>query len=127
MIRRKLISYLLIAAVAGGMILGGYLVTKKFLRDRAMAMNYRRDWDGFQNRVNDFSTHREVKTYTQKDLEEARKNGKRLPTSHQPPTPPTNPSDAAVQRSLRTLEEINRINELNQRLLDQQQRMNRQK
>lgn len=64
-------------------------------------------------------------TYTQKELEEARKSGKMAPGMPQPYTSTNAAGDAAVQRSMRTLEEINRINEMNRRMTEQQQRNNR--
>ncbi len=104
---------------------GGYFLFRKFERDRASAMNFREmPPPNLAERTT--TDGRATKTYTQKDIEEARRKGQRLPG--QPYTPPqsTTANDAAIQRQLQTLQEINRINELNQRLQDQQQRMQRQ-
>src|SRR5947207_152120 len=78
-----------------------YLLVRKFLRDRESAM-------GFEPRVvrqiqRQTGPQTTTRTYTEKDLEEARKKGKLPAGMNQPYTPPNAAGDAAVQRSLKTL------------------------
>jgi len=125
------IRILIIFAAGGAAVVamaGGYFLAKKFLRDRAAAMNLAAGKYTLE-KVKNPSANRQVKTYTREEIEKLRKEGK-LPAGMRqalPPAQPVLPQDDAVQRSLRTIEEINRINEMNQRLLDQQQRMQKQK
>ncbi len=100
---------------------GVYFLIRKYNRDVRNAMNFE---PPVQRVISQTGPQTTTRTYTEKDLEEARKKGK-LPPGALPSNPATAAGDAAVQRSLRTLEEINRINETNRRLIEQQQRQQR--
>ncbi|MCB4757317.1 MAG: hypothetical protein LHV69_09885 [Elusimicrobia bacterium] len=119
----KLLKLLLVPVIFSIVLTFAYFTMKKFLRDRQAVEGY-----GLMRRP--FSQERpaagqkEVRTYTQKELEEARRKGQLPGGVRQPylPPPTTTAGEAAVQRSLRTLEEINKINEMNRRLQEQQRR-----
>lgn len=81
--------------------IGGFFIAKKFKRDRQAAMVYEP---------------------AKQPNREQKKNTDQTHT----PSQAAQANEAAVQRSLRTIEEINRINAMNQRLIDQQQRQQRQ-
>lgn len=118
-----LISLLVLGILAGG----SFWLVSKVRRDRLSVMNYAPMNHTVVRRETQTPNGRDVKTYTAEELEKARKEGK-LPKGMQQIQPPSaaQANDAAVQRSLRTIEEINRVNALNQRLMEQQQRMNKQ-
>lgn len=119
---RALIFAALLASLTGG----AYLVFRRLMADRQSMMNYRLRPE-ITRRNETPKNGREVKTYSGKELEEARRKGQ-LPagaaTAAQA-AQPNNP-DAQIQRTLRTIDEINRINEMNRRMMEQQQRMQRQ-
>jgi len=109
-------------AVASALLLGaGYFGLRKFLADRQRMMAF----SSYRPRLETAPRNsREVRTYTQKELDEMRKKGTLPSNLKQPYVPPaaTTAGQDAVQRSLKTLDEINRINEMNRRLQEQQQR-----
>lgn len=114
----------LITVTFAGILAGGYFGYRRFLKDRERALSYR----PVERTVTTTNgPRREARTYTEKELEEARKTGKLPKSVPQPATPNTaaQANDQAIQRTLRTLEEINRINEMNRRLQEQQQRQQR--
>lgn len=101
-----------------------YVATRKFEHDRTSAMTS--PSHTFQTREESSRPQTVTRTYTQKEIEDARKNGKKLP-GLAPTNLPGGQADAAVQQSMRTLDEINRINEMNRRLIEQQQRQQQQR
>ncbi len=115
---------LLISVVVAGFLGGVYLLSRQILDDRKVAMAFQEKplelpAFGKEERLPDGRT---IRTYTSKDLEEAKKRGKGSGLDATRPDPFPTANDAAVQRSLRTIEEINRINEMNRRVAEQQQR-----
>lgn len=127
---KRILLFVFVAAILGLCTWGSYGVTKKFLMDRVRlsVTSLRGTAIKRQTLPTPNQPSRTERTYTQKELEEARKKGKLPPEMRQPYMPPANTAaNDAVQRSLRTIEEINRINEMNQRLMDQQRRLQNQK
>lgn len=126
---KRALPFLIFAMVATGLTAGSYLLLDRFLRDRqAVLTRHSLPPRPVYDRPN-VQNGRQVKTYSAKELEEARQKG-RLPSGSQQNLPSQSnlAQQDAVQRSLRTLDEINRINQMNQRLLEQQQRIqNRQR
>jgi len=121
---RKAGPAVVLILVGGAMILGGYFLFAKFVRDRESAMNYTPQKRIFRRPS---TTAPQVKTYTAEDLEKARKNGTLPPGMPQPGMVPPTIGIDAVQRSLKTVQEINRINQMNQRLMEQNRRMQNQR
>lgn len=97
-----------------------YVLAKKFFHDRTQALLGNQP-PITRKFINNSGTT--TRTYTQKEIDEARKKGTPPVDIKQPYMPPTQTGDEAVQRSLKTIEEINKINEMNQRLIDQQRRL----
>ncbi len=117
--KKTAIILLGIVLLVGGSV-GVYFLIKKYNRDVQSAMNFE---PRVERRIQTGSgPQTTTRTYTEKELEEARKTGKLPPGMSQPYNPTNAAGDAAVQRSMRTLEEINRINEMNRRMMEQQQR-----
>jgi hypothetical protein len=122
--RWKRLAVIGAAILAVGLLIYG--ASWKFSHDRESAMNFQ----PHETRVRvERSTSQPVThSYSAKEIEEARKSGKKLPGMNTlPPNLPNNSGEEAVQRSLRTLDEINRINEMNRRLIEQQQRSQQQR
>jgi hypothetical protein len=120
--KSRWIVLLVLSLSLGILLLLAQFVLKKFKIDKQSAMNFEKR--PVETRIE--TTQPVTRTYSQKDIEEARKRGQKLPGVYTPPTLPNAAGDAAVQQSLRTLEEINRINEMNRRLNEQQQRQQQQ-
>jgi hypothetical protein len=112
--------------IAGSLVGGAYLLVKRFQRDRQEALGFRPADDRHPFETGTTSDGKTTHTYTTEELEEARRTGK-LPKSADPKgvSSAEAANQAAVQRSLKTIEEINRINAMNQRLIEQQQRIQR--
>jgi hypothetical protein len=106
-----------------------YFFLKNFIEDREEILT-QADFELHSPKTNTIPMNRsEVKTYTAEELETLRKQGKSPEGMSQTfnQNQAIQANEAAVQRSLKTLEEINRINQMNQQLIEQQQRMNRQR
>jgi len=115
-----------LALGATALLLIAYGASRKFIHDRESAMNFQPHQ--IHTQVERESGKPVTRTYTQKEIEDARKQGKKLPgLTNLPPNLPNQAGQDAVQRSLRTLDEINRINEMNRRLMEQQQRNQQQR
>lgn len=117
----------LIIGVAVGLVVviaGVYLGTWKFFQDREAMRGYKDPLERQVERRRQEQPVTTTRTYTAKELEEARKTGK-LPKNMQTAPGPNQAAianEAAVQRTLRTLDEINRVNEMNRRLQEQQRK-----
>lgn len=122
-------ALLIFGVAATTMTAISYFALKNFIQDREELLSMGSEPLELSKQKNDLGHGREVKTYTAEELEDLRRQGKTpqgLPPQYNQ-TQAIQANEAAVQRSLKTLEEINRLNQMNQQLLEQQQRLNRQR
>jgi len=124
MTKARAIFYLIFLSVLSSFTFGAYQLMAKHLRDRENAIDLQREQFQPQRRKPGQS---EVRTYTQEDIEKARKEGKLPPGLKLPPQQPNMSTTEQIQRTLKTIEDINKINEMNRRLMEQQQRHQNQR